>query len=561
MRITNKIMQNNTLTNININKNLQNKLSHQMSTQKLLTRPSDDPVVAIRSLRLRTNVTEVTQFYKKNAPDAQSWLSVTQDALNTTLDVMTNMRSEFTTGANGDLTSSDRAIIMDSLKALRDEVYATGNVDFAGRYIFTGYRTGETLTFTDETTQQYSITEQVTSAALDTITHVNSADLMNITAGNVATNTTTQLAVSSGQLNRLQLSYKECDDAAPVIEYAPTTGTDGNVTWQSLNTVTLRSFDTITWQQPRLDGNGDPVLDDSSNPIIDTVTGTAYDFMLAAADGSVTSYTDANDNTVDVADGIFLKDTGEILLSDNAYTTLSSTKDDLGTEVNEAEIRVTYEKSTWRENDLRPEHYFACTTDSNVPAKAIAYNQSYLSTGNVERQVIAYDVGYNQTIRVNTTADEGFDPAVVRVVDDVLQALEDVTKMEQSTQTIEKALEGETDESKRSQLQTTLDAAQKAMTYLNDKLQSLFESGITKMQDFINAESIQITEVGTRLSRLDLVTSRLSGQKTTFETLQSANEDADITEVAIQLSSANLTYTAALQATAKIAQTTLLNYL
>ncbi len=47
MRITNKIMQNNTLTNININKNLQNKLSHQMSTQKLLTRPSDDPVVAI----------------------------------------------------------------------------------------------------------------------------------------------------------------------------------------------------------------------------------------------------------------------------------------------------------------------------------------------------------------------------------------------------------------------------------------------------------------------------------------------------------------------------------
>ena len=55
MRMTNKIMQNNSLYNINNNKVLQDKLSTQMSTQKKLTRPSDDPVVAIRALRLRTS--------------------------------------------------------------------------------------------------------------------------------------------------------------------------------------------------------------------------------------------------------------------------------------------------------------------------------------------------------------------------------------------------------------------------------------------------------------------------------------------------------------------------
>ena len=54
MRITNKIMQNNNLANINTNKILQDKLSTQMSSEKKISRPSDDPVVAIRALRLRS---------------------------------------------------------------------------------------------------------------------------------------------------------------------------------------------------------------------------------------------------------------------------------------------------------------------------------------------------------------------------------------------------------------------------------------------------------------------------------------------------------------------------
>ena len=67
-------MQRNNLSNINTNKVYQDKLSTQMSTQKKVSRPSDDPVVSIRALRLRSNVTEVTQYYSKNIPDAESWL-------------------------------------------------------------------------------------------------------------------------------------------------------------------------------------------------------------------------------------------------------------------------------------------------------------------------------------------------------------------------------------------------------------------------------------------------------------------------------------------------------
>ena len=79
MRITNRIMQRNNLSNINTNKMYRDRLSTQMSSQKKINRPSDDPVVAIRALRLRSNVTEITQYYSKNIPDAESWLKVTED--------------------------------------------------------------------------------------------------------------------------------------------------------------------------------------------------------------------------------------------------------------------------------------------------------------------------------------------------------------------------------------------------------------------------------------------------------------------------------------------------
>lgn len=58
-----------------------------------------------------------------------------------------------------------------------------------------------------------------------------------------------------------------------------------------------------------------------------------------------------------------------------------------------------------------------------------------------------------------------------------------------------------------------------------------------------------------------MITTRLMSQKTNFETLESENENVDITEVAIQLSSAELTYEAALMATGKIMKTSLMDYI
>ena len=58
MRVTNNMITANTKSNINGNKVLVDKYNTQMTTQKKINRPSEDPVIAIRSLRMQTNLSQ-----------------------------------------------------------------------------------------------------------------------------------------------------------------------------------------------------------------------------------------------------------------------------------------------------------------------------------------------------------------------------------------------------------------------------------------------------------------------------------------------------------------------
>lgn len=123
MRVTNQIMTNNTLANINTNKLNLMKIEEQYETGKKIQRPSDDPVVAIRALKLRNNLTEINQYFKKNVPDAKSWIQVTESALTQVTDICTTLHSLADQGANGTLTSTDRTSIMKTMQQYRQQIY------------------------------------------------------------------------------------------------------------------------------------------------------------------------------------------------------------------------------------------------------------------------------------------------------------------------------------------------------------------------------------------------------------------------------------------------------
>ncbi len=543
MRITNKIMQNNSLSNINLAKIAEDAKSSQVSSGKKIVRPSDDPIVAIRSLRLRSSVVEITQYYSRNAKDADAWLKTTEDAMKQVTDVITDMITQYNKGANEYLTSEERNIVLEQLKALKGEVYATGDADYAGRYIFTGYRTESSLMFRGDTNKTYQITEQFTASDLRTNTFVNTGfqdaagndlDLTNLKEGNQSD----YVDVDEDQIDkvdyhRLRLAYNKCDEGAmPVIQY-------------------------------------DLKVDPATGKVVAGKTIDPADMTVKKSTEVPSPYTTVGDDEV-----IYLYDTGELLLGNNVYKELSNLVDDpLTSGVNEGEIRVSYQKTEFKEGDLKPEHYFYCVAagedgtldttlgDLDAPSdKDIVYNPKYLNHGQ-ERQVIEYDVGYNQRLQVNTIAEEAFNPDVNREVDDMIQALERVQKVEDVVNTIKGLMEKETNEGKKKELQKQLDAANKAYTYERKVLQDKFSGGLGAMKGFLQEVNVAVTGCGARGSRLDLVSSRLCSQKTTFETLKSENEDVDLSEAVVQLTSAEMTYEAALKATGKIMQVNLMDFI
>ena len=130
MRITSQMMINTNMADIQTNKLLLNKYNTQMSTQKKINRPSEDPVIAIRALRLRSSLNQVSMYLDKNIPDASSWLDITEGALDEGNSIITQLYGYCTQGATDSYSSEQRQTIAETLNKLKDAFYAEGDVEY-----------------------------------------------------------------------------------------------------------------------------------------------------------------------------------------------------------------------------------------------------------------------------------------------------------------------------------------------------------------------------------------------------------------------------------------------
>lgn len=526
MRITTKMMQNTSLGNLNSNKALQEKLTTQLSTMKKITRPSDDPVIAIRSLKLNASLNKIDQYYEKNSEDAESWLQLTESAIKTSIEILTGMRKYVVQGAQGTLTADNRKAIVDNLSNFYKEIYSTGNADSAGRSIFTGYRTDEPLSFKEDKEERYSIIEQRDVTCMDITTFVRTGELASINEGNfnAADKTTTEYQVESYDIPRIRLAYKD-----------------------------------VAFDQDMDVNKNNVSISYIENGVEKTLTVT--DFYASASDEAYEAAM-GEDNADSI---VYIAETGELLLGKNIHAELSALSLD-------AEIRLGYDKTTWQEGDLDPIHYFYTKryddtkkdpVTGQIP-KVLEYNAEKLvdPTENVAKQIIEYDIGSNQSIRVNTTADEVFTHDIGRDVDEILAMLDKFSSIEDTYNKVKGMVESEKYEGDElEKLKTQMAALDKARTMVKSKVQKRCEAMMTQFDGYIDQAKMAQTNVGSRESRLNLIQNRLNSQQTNFQELVSENEDADVTELAIQLSSVELTYEAALSSISYVMKTSLLDFI
>lgn len=510
MRITNRMMTNNMLYNINGNKNTLAVLEQQYATGAKIQKPSEDPIVAVRALKLRTNLSELTQYYKKNIPDAKAWMDVTESALTVVNDILTQVHTYCVQGATGTIKEGDRDDIIKTLTQLKQQVYQEGDTNYAGRYVFTGYKTDTSLIFDEpQEHEKYAITENFTAGSIDTIKKtLNDCD-MELYDPDDPSAAEFEDKPNMHTAYRIRLSYDKLDSPDD----------DGN----------------IVIRTAELDEDGEVVRDEDGNIIYDE-SSEVIESMLS---------TDPNAYLVE--DGIrYLTDTGELILSPEVYEEWRH----LGA------IQVDYEKTNFAKNDLRPEHYFDCTvTDlTDEDKEPVVYTR--------ENQQIGYEVNFKQRLTINTQGADAIQHDIGRTIDEMVNAVNEVMISQAKLDELDKMIEDDnTTPEQKKKLEEMRELVNTEYVLKTEALQSAFSNALTKIEKQQDVVNVAVSDLGARYVRLQLTESRLGSEKTEFEELLSSNEDVDMVDTIIRYRSMQAIYNASLSVASQSVQTTLLDFL
>lgn len=552
MRITNSIITANTKANLNTNKVYADKLNTMTASGQKITRPSDDPVVAIRAMRLNTSLTELEQYHGKNIPDASAWFTDTETALSQTDAVLSDIREKLNQASSQENVSDNVKDILEELKQLKVQFYTIGNADSAGRTVFTGYRTGEMLTFMEDDKLLYNIDEKFKKEDLETFDYIKGTTTVDMHGKALEPDGTgaeksdyTETDVTSVKSYRLRLSYGNITDD---IAEATAAGKDPRTAVSYVDS----------------DGNKQ-----------------AVDFEVVSITGKSSEEIDAIYAKPDTS--YLIKETGELVLKKEDYDNLIKAKD----------ITVSYQKEQWQKGDPRPEHYFKCDTpvDLNDPRtysatypNGIEYNYNRVDehgnpttksateldpsetdpNANVtgfKEQDLTYEISFNQSIQINTHANDVYSHDIGRDIDELITITEKVAASETKIKYVQDAIASETDPAKLEELNRNLAAVKKENTLYKERMHEMYTAAITSFKEYSDDINKQISNVGALTARLEMTKNRVRDQKDNVKILADENINADLSETALDFKNAQLALEAAQMAAGKITKQTLLNYI
>jgi flagellar hook-associated protein 3 FlgL len=142
MRVTQSMLANNMLKHLSASYANLGKYQEQLSTGKKINRPSDDPVVAMKGIAYRTNLTEVEQF-KRNFSEAYNWIENSDAALDKATQALQRIRELVVQAGNDTYETTQRQAISQEIKQLTEQLVTIANTKVGDKYIFNGTNTLE----------------------------------------------------------------------------------------------------------------------------------------------------------------------------------------------------------------------------------------------------------------------------------------------------------------------------------------------------------------------------------------------------------------------------------
>jgi len=137
MRITQQMLHQSSIRHMNQNLSRLDKIYNQVSTGKLLQRPSDDPFAVSKSMNLKSAIAANEQ-YERNANSAATILDSTDQTINQTVNVLHRVRELSVKGNNETISEHDRTVISKEIEELTEQLRQYANTKVTGKYLFNG---------------------------------------------------------------------------------------------------------------------------------------------------------------------------------------------------------------------------------------------------------------------------------------------------------------------------------------------------------------------------------------------------------------------------------------
>lgn len=137
MRVTQTMLSRNMLSNLSTSYEKLGKYQDQLNTQKKITRPSDDPVVAMKGVTYRRNLQEVEQ-YKRNFSEAYNWMDNSDASLDKAGKALNRIRELIVQGSTDTYDEGQRKSISEEISQLKEHLIEIANTKVGDKYIFNG---------------------------------------------------------------------------------------------------------------------------------------------------------------------------------------------------------------------------------------------------------------------------------------------------------------------------------------------------------------------------------------------------------------------------------------
>ena len=137
MRITDRLITDRYMTNLNRSLSQLNDLNERVSTGRSYTKASEDPACALKAYKVRSDLSRIS-LYKSNLEEAGSELTERESALTEIGGILSDAGTQLLQAVSDTSNESDRKIIASLLRGYQEQLFNIGNTKFGSKFIFGG---------------------------------------------------------------------------------------------------------------------------------------------------------------------------------------------------------------------------------------------------------------------------------------------------------------------------------------------------------------------------------------------------------------------------------------